>query len=464
MSSKPQPFRLFNYDKIGEKDPLLKHYLLKLVAKRLAEFSNISYIARFDDNLIRIEFDRGESYYFDLSRGQSKIFKRKSDFKKRHYQAPFDRTLQKLFTRAKIQCVDVFPHDRILTITAGTHSSYKKSWAVLQLEFTGKNTNAIILNENEEVIEALRHIDLGTSFREVRPGRALLPLPERQLKEKEEVIEDIDAYLENVYAKMESQELERKRTQALTHLQKRIDKLRKSLEKLDDPEELQKEAETLRLHGELILSSLYRLNRYDRDLELEDYDGNPLKIRLPDDARSPKEASQMFFDRARRLSQKAKNLHIEQENLSEKADFVQKMLQIVTRAKKMEEISPFLKNQERKNRTKGPKPPYESLYVGGFKVSIGKNQKENSVLLRDATAEDIWLHVQDFPSSHTLIHSGKQRVPEEVLMQAAKLCVEFSGLNGSQFSVDYTRRKFVRIREGAKVFYTNFKTVQVLMI
>jgi len=54
---------------------------------------------------------------------------------------------------------------------------YKSRKISIQFEFTGKNTNAIILSEDDIIIEALRHIDQESSFRVVRPNVKLLELP-----------------------------------------------------------------------------------------------------------------------------------------------------------------------------------------------------------------------------------------------------------------------------------------------
>lgn len=56
-------------------------------------------------------------------------------------------------------------------------SSYKKEIVTLQFEFTGKNTNTIIVDENRVILEALRHIDEQSSSRVVKVGIKLLDVP-----------------------------------------------------------------------------------------------------------------------------------------------------------------------------------------------------------------------------------------------------------------------------------------------
>lgn len=439
----------------------MKLYLLKLLAKRLAEFSHISYIARTDDNLIRIEFDRKLNYYFDLARGKSSCYPSEEHPLRRTYHAPFDKTLQKLFTRANIDSVAVSEQDRILRIEASTHSSYKKSRAVLQLEFTGRNTNAIILDDKEVVIEALRHIDSSVSFREVKPGRVLQPLPSHVIREKTESISDIDAYLAEMQRQRQDERLQNMRQQLTRNVEEKIQRFEQLIAGLEDENDLHVRSTTYREEGNLILAHLHTIPPYQKTVELTDFDGQQRTITMPKKARDAKEASRMLFDHAKKAAQKAKNLHIERQNLQDRKEFYQKMLQIVTKSQNIQQLAPLFQKGESRKKERGKKKEYESFFVEGFKVSIGKNERENSLLLKDAKADDIWLHAKDIPSSHVIIHCGKQKTPPSVIAVAARLCVEFSGLAEGSYLVDYTYRKFVRIKEGAKVNYVNYQTLTI---
>ena len=79
--------------------------------------------------------------------------------------------------------------------------------------------------------------------------------------------------------------------------------------------------------------------------------------------------------------------------------------------------------------------------------------KGNITLLQEAKKNDIWLHVKDLPSSHVIICTEKQNVPEPILVFAAKLCVDFSMTQKGGYLVDYTKRKNVKPFDGANVAY-----------
>lgn len=180
----------------------MKHAELICINDYLKHYRKISSIYRVDDSVLRIIFEAGEPLFVDLGRGDSSMFF-KEDFKQaKRYTAPFDVLLAKRFANAKIESMAVEEGNRIWRIGVLASSSYKALRTTLQLEFTGRNTNAIILDENEVVLEAMRHIDASVSFRSVKVGEVLEKLPAKELKEKPfELCGSVEAYLKASYEK-----------------------------------------------------------------------------------------------------------------------------------------------------------------------------------------------------------------------------------------------------------------------
>ena len=127
----------------------MKLYELKAIAKRLNEFSFITRARRIEDNTLELVFDKSDSYFFNMTRGHSFVYKAPSQRPIQSYNAPFDTLLHTLLSASKIISVDVPNDDRILRLTLAPKSSYKDKIICLQLEFTGKNTNAILIDDNE---------------------------------------------------------------------------------------------------------------------------------------------------------------------------------------------------------------------------------------------------------------------------------------------------------------------------
>ena len=90
---------------------------------------------------------------------------------------------------------------------------------------------------------------------------------------------------------------------------------------------------------------------------------------------------------------------------------------------------------------------------------LGKNEKGNIELLKEAKKRDIWMHIKDIPSCHVIIRTDKKSVPQSVLDFAGKICVEFSVTKKGTYLVDYTQRHNVSIKDGANVTYVDYKTM-----
>ena len=74
----------------------MKLYELKAIAKRLSDFSFISRARRVEDNTLELVFDKKESYFFNMTRGHSLIYKAPSQRPMQSYNAAFDALLHSL--------------------------------------------------------------------------------------------------------------------------------------------------------------------------------------------------------------------------------------------------------------------------------------------------------------------------------------------------------------------------------
>jgi len=440
----------------------MTRYQLTKVADYLSRYKKINNLYRVDDTIIKIEFGKGEAIFFDMKKGDSHAFL-KDDYKVlKYYNAPFDVVLKKRFANATITNIYVEDKNRVLRIETKKSSGYKEQITTLVLEFTGRNTNAIIIDEDEVILEALRHIDSFTSSREIKVGVKLEKIPPRNFTPKnQEEIEDIEKFLKNEYQKREIVKLNSAKSQKLLTIQKRIDKFEALLQKIPSEEELQKKMQESYKNADIILSNLHNIKGYEKEFILKDFEGNEVCITLPKEAKSPSHASKILYNQAKKYKQKLQNSHIERENLLSKIEFYKNMKQLISRAKTLDEINLYLPKPKKNEKQKKQDSNIETFFYQNHKIEIGKNQKGNISLLKSAKASDIWMHVKDIPSSHVIIHTTKQNISQEILEFAGKLCVNLSGLNSGSYLVDYTQRRNVKVREGAKVNYVNYKTIGV---
>ncbi|MDR1285713.1 MAG: NFACT RNA binding domain-containing protein [Campylobacteraceae bacterium] len=436
----------------------MKYYELLECAKFLQKFKFIGHISRVEDNTLRIDFN-SLTLYANMQRGASTLFLCDNFQKGKRYQAPFDIVLSKRFSNVSVDSLEVIGEDRVLAIKVSQKNSYKIVRSVLFLEFTGKNTNAIILDENEIVVEALRHIDKNVSYRSIKTGEKLAPLPKYQIDRNFKPIDDVENFLYKEYEKMQGESLQNLKNSKSAALKKKIAKFETLLNNLENEKELKIKARDFNLKATILLSNRHLLISDTKECELKDFEGNNHKIILNENG--IQNTIDDFFTKSKRLKQRAKSIHVEKENLSEKVEFLNKLLNTVLSSKSKEEVEILLPKSTPKVKNEVQNSMFGVFFAGGYKIMVGKNEKGNVQLLKTAKKNDIWFHVKDIPSSHVILKTDKSNISDEIIVFCAKLCLNFSGVNAGIYEVDYTQRRNVKVVEKAYVNYVDFKTIKV---
>ena len=111
-------------------------------------------------------------------------------------------------------------------------------------------------------------------------------------------------------------------------------------------------------------------------------------------------------------------------------------------------------------------PPLEYTTSDGFKVLVGRNNKQNDTLtMKTASKRDWWFHTKDIPGSHTIVISDGKEITETAVIEAARIAAFHSKAKEStNVPVDYTLIKNVSKPNGAKpgmVIFVNNRTVYV---
>ncbi|MGK0255551.1 MAG: putative ribosome quality control (RQC) complex YloA/Tae2 family protein [Arcobacteraceae bacterium] len=420
----------------------MKHYILKELVEHLNNYKNIKYIKRIDNNTIKIEFNNQNIYYFDLPKGDGNVYKKENNENiKKDFNAPFDVLLHKRFTSSNIQNIKLLNDDKIIHIEVQSKSSYKTETTILQMEFTGKNTNIIILDENNIILEALRHIDEWSSIRMVKVGIKLEPLEKPDFAFEEKRIEDIDSYLLDIYKNKELKELENIKKQKFTQLNKHIKKIQKILNGLENIDLLKINALKYNNEASDILADLYDFEGYKKNVKLKE--------------------SKDLFTKSKKTKQKIKNQHIEETNLTQKLEFYNRLTTIIKNLNTKDEIEFYIPKKDKNQKKTKKENPYKSFFIDGYKIMLGRDERENIYLLENSRASDFWFHLQDQVSSHVIISNTKKTVPEKLISEAAKICAKFSSDFGGTFNVDYTQRRNVKIQTRANVLYNPYSTIVV---
>jgi len=430
----------------------MKAFILKKIAKDISTKKFIKRAIRVDENVILLEIDKTK-YYFDLTKGNSDIYIDIEYDLSKKFNAPFDITLTKKFTKSKL--LEVKAHERILTIKVETNLSFKKEINYIQFEFTGRYTNAIILNEDFIVIEALHHISPMQSSRSVEIGEKLEAIPPREIKEKEFEVDDIVSYTQELFREKYNKRLNDIKKSILNNTDKKIKKLKKILNSLESEEELLQKSEKYKKYADLAMINLYKIkNKYDKFLEVIDFEGNPVKIPIPR-LRNINEIGNYYYNQSKKMKTKSKNIQIEKDNLKDKIKFLENYKEGVENTQNISDLNIYKSTKKSKIKEDN----IEQFFIDDFIVLVGKNEKGNIKLLKESKANDIWLHIKDKKGAHVIIKTNKKKVPEDVIIKAAKLALTFSG--ESEGVVDYTQRRHLYIKEGAFVNYVTYKSIKV---
>ncbi len=420
----------------------MKHYILKQLTQYLTNYDLIKYIKRVDNNTIKVEFNDKNIYYFNLSKGNTEIYKKLSnDNIKKDFSAPFDVILKKRFTNCKITSIKLLNDDKIIQISTQSKSSYKTQSTILQLEFTGKNTNIIVLEENNIVAEALRHIDEWSSVRIVKVGQSLLPLEKPSYIYEEKTIDDIDIFLYDIYNSKQKKALENIKKVKITQINKQLSKISKILDSLDDIETLKSKSIESNKEAIEIVATLYTLNGYQKDISILQ--------------------SNFLFKNSKKMKQKIKHQYLEELNLNQKLKFFQRLIQTINDCKTNDEVEFYIPKKDKNQKKTKKSQPYQSFFIDGYKIMLGRDERENIFLLENSKASDFWFHLQGQVSSHVIVSNTKKTIPEHIIYEAATICAKFSTSSNGVYTVDFTQRRNVKIQTRANVLYNPYHSVTI---
>lgn len=143
--------------------------------------------------------------------------------------------------------------------------------AKFYFEFTGKNTNVILTDEKDLIIEALRHID--KSYRVVKPNVILESLKPYKMDENFEEIKDFADYFSRKFTSIYESKIKQIKKLKLAQVDKKIENLKELYLALDKEEVLLDQALNLRKQADILFANLSILKEYEREFELDDFEG-----------------------------------------------------------------------------------------------------------------------------------------------------------------------------------------------
>lgn len=341
----------------------------------------------------------------------------------------------------------------------------------------------MILYKYLENLKATAEATSGKPYMVVRTGEnkpfdiSFMPVTQygesASVKEYESFSQLLDSfYFERDNAdrmKVKSQDLHKLISNLTERLARKINIQTAELEKCKD-------RDLLRIKGDLLQANLYKINRGASFAKVENfYDENKIiEIKL-NPAISPAANVQKYYKDYRKAKTAEIMLTDQLKNAKEELEYLDSVSDVLDRAESEKELSQirqelteqgYIKAQKGKQKQPASLPPLEYRTTDGFKIFVGRNNKQNDKLtLKTARKTDVWFHTKDIHGSHTILVTDGKEPSETALVQAAQIAAYHSKAKNSQnVPVDYTLVKNVNKPTGAKpgmVIYLTNKTLYV---
>lgn len=237
------------------------------------------------------------------------------------------------------------------------------------------------------------------------------------------------------------------------------------------------ERDQLRISGDLLSASLYQLEKGMTCAELVNFydeDQPVVKIKL-DPALTPSQNAQKYYKEYRKARTAEEKLTQQIEQATQELAYLDTVFEELSRAETERDLTEirmelmdqgYLRRPKGKQKPLGQSAPMEFTVSGGFRVLVGRNNRQNDQLtLKKANNRDIWFHTKNIPGSHTVLVTEGKEVPDEAMVQAASIAAWYSrAKDSSQVPVDYTEIRNVSKPQGSKpgmVIYVNYHTLFV---
>lgn len=327
----------------------------------------------------------------------------------------------------------------------------------------------IINNDSFFILTDSENIPYDFSFADIRQyGSAL---SKKKYTSISELLDDFYFEKDKLNRfKRKSADLYKILNNAIERTARKIDNRRLELEKSENREEL-------RIFAELITANQYKLTEKASVYTVENYydNCNTVDIKV-NPALSAQQNAQRFFKEYRKATNAEKLLHKLIDEGEQELLYLESVLDNLTRAGSDREITEIRSELEAcgylkakkgsKQKNEKPLPPIEFMSSDGFKILVGRNNVQNDTLtLKTAKNYDMWLHVQKYAGSHTIIIAEKKEITEKAIYEAACIAAYHSKVsNSTNVAVDYAIIKNVKKPSGAKpgkVIYNDYSTIYV---
>lgn len=304
-----------------------------------------------------------------------------------------------------------------------------------------------------------------------------LPIAQYGLSAQRRDYPTFSALMDDFYESRERQERIRQRGADLVRTATTArDRLRRKLAMQEKDYEDTQNRDELRICGELLTANLYRMERGQRKLVCENYyeENREITISL-DPLLTPQENAAKYFKRYNKAKTAEKYLKEQMEIARRDVAYLESVLEEISEAETEQDFidirnelkdAGFLRQKGReKKELKRQTKPRQFRTSTGLRIFVGRNNRQNDKLTKEAGHRDLWLHTQKIHGAHVILCTDGKEPDMDSVVEAAKAAAYYSQARESgNVPVDYTAVKNVKKPAGARpgmVIYTTYSTVNV---
>ena len=247
----------------------------------------------------------------------------------------------------------------------------------------------------------------------------------------------------------------------------RLKKVTKSLKQMEYQVMQNKNADTYRLWGDLIMANLYNLRDYSKEISVYDYENDKqITIKL-DENKTLKDNANKFYKLYNKAKTSNSKLAELMDDLIQKKSYNESLLYSIRLAQNLDELlelSDEVVETPKDKQKKIHSEPIKLELENETRIFIGRNNRQNDLIVSKLSSEDdLWFHVKDCTGSHVLLKT--QKLTDELIYKCAKLAKEYSTAKTStKAGVIYTKRKYLRKPPAAALGYVTYKNEKEIVV
>ncbi len=395
---------------------------------------------------------------------------------------PLAQYLKPRLVGARLRAAELRGRDRQLALR---FEARETGWTELVLALMGPRSNLYVLDRGgrltrsaRSLADTRRDLEIGAPYRDPAPH----PAPEASDRFAEVPEEALLTAIEAHYAPKEERErgdrLRARLAQVLRRQRAALERRARALER--DAQQAER-APQLEREGELLKSQLKTLRPGATEAVVHDYESGE-NLRVPLDPKlSPAANLEAIFRRARKAARVGRRAAMDLETVRERRAALEELEEALAGIPDFdkEALAAFAERPEvarllERRASRAPtgraaaKPrrvwklgkrelparlvPRRYRASGGLEIWVGRSDEGNDILTtRLARGRDLFFHLEGSPGSHVVLRVEKAEPPQEALLEAAELAVQFSKQKkATRASVHVARIKDVSKPRGAK--------------